>query len=261
MPDLPLAGRGIAITRPAAQAGRLAALIRAQGGSPALFPLLEISPLENYSDFEQAIAQLSGCDWAIFISANAVAFGVPRVLEHGVWPPGVRCAGIGPSTVAALAGFGIDQALVPEQRFDSEGLLALPEMQDMQGRRVMIFRGVGGRELIAETLRARGAEVVFAECYRRRNPQTNTGDLTRLWQNGQLHAIIVTSSEALRNLLDLSMNETPGWLRTTPFFVNHPRIGELANRHGLQVFVAHGSGDEAMLQCLLNQANLGQSHE
>ena len=259
MPDLPLADRGLAVTRPVTQAKKLAALIRAQGGKPILYPLLEVAALEDYSDFEQSIAQLSKCTWAIFISANAVKFGVPRVLEHGAWPSGASCAGIGPSTVAALAGVGIDQVLIPVQHFDSEGLLALPEMHAVAGKRVMIFRGVGGRELIAETLRTRGAEVTFAECYRRRNPQTSLGELAKAWQNGELHAIIVTSSEALRNLLELASNETAEWVRAVPVFANHPRIGALAERHGFQVFVASDPGDEAMLQCLLNQATSEQT--
>ncbi|TSA48487.1 MAG: uroporphyrinogen-III synthase [Nitrosomonadales bacterium] len=259
MPDLPLAGRGIAITRPAAQAQALAALIRAQGGNPILFPLLEILPLQDYTDFEHAIACLNQCDWAIFISANAVEYGVPRVLARGVWPARVRCAGIGPTTAAALGDFGITQVLTPPQRFDSEGLLALPEMQGMAGKRVVIFRGTGGRDLIAKTLRARGAEVIFAECYRRHNPQTDAGDLSRLWQNKQLQAIIVTSSEVLRNLLDLASDGKEAgcadWLRATPLYVSHPRIGELAREHGLQAHMASGPGDEAMLQCLLDQAS------
>jgi uroporphyrinogen-III synthase len=259
MPDLPLTGRGIAVTRPAAQAKKIAALIRAQGGTPILFPLLEVAPMEDYSSFDQAAARLSRCDWAIFISANAVNFGVPRVLEQGAWPVGVRCAGIGPSTVTALAGFGLDQVLVPTQRFDSEGLLALPEMHAVAGKRVMIFRGVGGRELIAETLCARGAEVAYAECYRRRNPQTSLDELAHAWQNMELHAIIVTSSEALRNLFNLATDEAADWVRSVPVFANHPRIGELAAQRGLQAFVATDPGDEAMLQCLLSQATSEQT--
>ena len=234
-------------------------LIRTQGGNPISFPLLEIVPLEDYTAFEHVISSLDDCNWAIFISTNAVEHGLPFVLKSGSWPAKVRCAGVGPSTASALAGFGITQVLVPVQRFDSEGLLALPEMHAVAGMRIVIFRGTGGRELIAETLRARGAKVVYAECYRRRNPQADAGDLPRLWQNNQLHAIIVTSSEALRSLLALAGAGTADWLRATPLYVNHPRIGELVREHGLQVRVASGPGDEAMLQCLLTQANCVQT--
>lgn len=251
MPDQALAGRGIAITRPAEQAQPLAELISGCGGRPILFPLLAIAPLADYTAFDQALANLAACDWAIFISSNAVQQGMPRVLQHSpALPPQLRFAAIGPATAAELHRHGIGQVLTPQDRYDSESLLALPEMQAMQGKRVMIFRGVGGRELLAEALQARGAAVNFAECYRRINPQRNAGDLPRLWQNGQLHALVVTSSEALRNLLRLA--DDAAWLRETLLCVNHPRIAETACDHGLQVAVSAAPGDEAMLQCLIH---------
>lgn len=250
MPELPLAGCGVVITRPAEQSRQLADLVQASGGTPILFPLLAIAPLQDYSACDAIIATLDRCDWAIFISTNAVQQGMPRLLQQYARPPvKLRFAAIGPSTAAELARFGVAQVLTPQHRFDSESLLALPEMQAVQGRRIMIFRGTGGRELLAEQLTERGAEVVFAECYRRINPQHETGTLQRLWQNRQLHAVVVTSSEALRNLLDLTGSAE--WLQATPLYVNHRRIADLARSHGLRAAVADGSGDEAMLQCMI----------
>lgn len=249
MPDR-LSGCGIVITRPIEQAQKLADLTRHEGGQPILFPLLAIAPLEDERDYLAALEHLQECDWAIFISSNAVQQGMPRLLErYPQWPSSLRFAAIGPATASELLRFGVTQVLTPLDRFDSENLLALPEMQDVKGKRIMIFRGVGGRELLAEQLQVRGAEVAFAECYRRVNPQQNAGDLPRLWQNKQLHAIVVTSSEALRNLIALAGDAE--WLRNTPICVNHPRIGELAQRHGLEVAVAAAPGDEGMLNCLI----------
>lgn len=251
MPDQVLAGCGIAITRPAEQAQPLAELVSGCGGRPFLFPLLAIAPLDDYSAFERTLAGLAACDWAIFISSNAVQQGLPRLLQrYPVLPPQLRFAAIGPATAAELHRQGVGQVLVPQDRYDSESLLALPEMQAMRGKRVMIFRGVGGRELLAETLQGRGAEVAFAECYRRINPQQDASDLARLWQNGKLHALVVTSSEALRNLLRLA--DGAQWLRETLLCVNHPRIAETALEQGLQVAVSEAPGDEAMLQCLIH---------
>ncbi|HQR60355.1 MAG TPA: uroporphyrinogen-III synthase [Methylophilaceae bacterium] len=251
MPEHALAGHGIAITRPVDQARQLTELIAGQGGQPILFPLLAIAPLDDYSAFDQIIARLDLFDWAIFISSNAVQQGMPRVVKDGrPLPPKLHFAAIGPSTAAELARFGVTPVLTPSERFDSEHLLALPEMQQVRGQRIVIFRGQGGRDLLAAQLRACGAEVVFAECYRRINPQTDTGDLPRLWQNNQLHAIVVTSSEALRNLIDLAGNTE--WLKSTLLCVNHPRIAELAQHHGLRVALAEQPGDEAMLQCLMS---------
>lgn len=249
MPDA-LSGCGVVITRPIDQAHTLANLILNEGGHPVLFPLLAIAPLEDSSEFQAALEALDTCDWAIFISSNAVQQGMPAVLQRfPQLPATLRFCAIGPSTKAELEACGAKHVLTPETRFDSESLLALPEMQSVQGQRIMIFRGVGGRELMAEQLQARGANVRFAECYRRINPQADANDLMRLWQNSQLDAIVVTSSEALRHLVALA--GTADWLKDTLICVNHPRIGELAQQHGLHVAVAGAPGDIGMLNCLI----------
>lgn len=240
---------GIAITRPIAQATQLSALISANGGEPISFPLIDIAPLQDYSLFNHTISALETCDWAIFISSNAVQYGMPRVLaQFKALPPQLRLAAIGPVTAHELKQFGIAQILIPKNRFDSESLLTLPEMQSMQHKQVMIVRGVGGREVLADTLKERGAKVIFAECYQRVNPQTNCLQLEQLWKNQQLQAIVVTSSEAMRYLLAMTRNGSDDWIQNIQIFVNHARIAEEAI--GLQVTVAGAPGDHAMLACL-----------
>lgn len=246
-----LQGRHIAITRPENQAKRLSALITAAGGTPVDFPLIAISGLEDYQAFETEIAQLPAQDMLIFISSNAVQHAMPRLLaKFPLWPQRTQCAAIGPVTAAELGQFGIQQVLQPEQRFDSESLLAMDEMRAVQGKHIMIVRGVGGRELLADTLRQRGAQVSFAECYRRINPQSNTDKLQGLWQNGHLDSLVVTSSEAMRHLLALTANGSAEWLRNCTIYVNHARIAELPQNLGLRVLVADAPGDDAMLHCL-----------
>lgn len=252
-PDLTLKGYGIAITRPEGQAGKLTELIKTAGGEPFAFPLIAIAPLTDYSEFEAQLKNLSQDDWAIFISSNAVQNGMPRVMKHGI-PISLRFAAIGPVTAAELQAFGVKNVLTPLQRFDSEALLALPEMQQVEGKRFVIFRGLGGREVLADTLKTRGAHVRFAECYQRINPQADAKPLQTLWQNQQLHAIVVTSSEALRHLLALGATED--WLKAVPICVNHARIAEEAASHGLHVAIAGAPGDEAMLQCLKDSLSL-----
>lgn len=252
MPEKPLRGCGIAITRPAGQATHLSELILAEGGQPILFPLIAIAPLADYSTFEQALAELKHYDWAIFISSNAVQNAMPRLLDRlGSIPKNLRFAAIGPMTAAELAKFGVTDTLTPQGRFDSESLLALPEMQAVTNKKVMIFRGSGGREVLADTLKARGALVDFAECYRRVNPQIDAGDLPVLWQNKQLHAVVITSSEAMRHLLDIADDGKAAWIQNVTLCVNHQRIAELPLRLGLHVAIAAAPRDEAMLQCLM----------
>jgi uroporphyrinogen-III synthase len=244
---LPLAGVHIAVTRPPEQATKLNAAITAAGGAVISFPLLDIASLSDLTAFHAAVTPLSQFDWAIFISSNAVQYGMP-LLQQASFAPTLKFAAIGPATASALRAFGVAEVLTPKDRFDSESLLALPELQQMQGQRVLIVRGVGGREVLADTLKQRGAEVVFGECYRRVNPQENAAILSQAYAQGQLQAIIITSSEALRFLLDLAGNSD--WLKAVPLFVNHDRIAEQAVAYGLTVASAGQPGDEAMLQLL-----------
>ena len=258
-----LTGIGIAITRPIDQAKKLSALITQAGGMPILFPLIEITPLNDYGQFDAVINDIKDYDWAIFISSNAVQNGMPRLLKQGI-PPNLKFAAIGPVTASELQSFGVKDVLTPlshvqdgdesKVRFDSESLLALPEMTNVFSKKILIIRGVGGRDVLAETLKARGAQVTFAECYQRINPQTNCDLLAQLWAEKKLHGIVVTSSEAMRHLLDLADNSE--WLKNVILFVNHARIAELPSKKGFKVIVADELGDDAMLEKLFNNSAL-----
>ncbi len=254
-PDQLLSSLHIAVTRPVDQAKNLCAAIEQHGGVAIEFPLIAVSALEDYQIFEQVITQLDMKDWAIFISTNAVDFALPRVLKkYGTLPQQLRFAAIGHQTAQALRNYGVDNILIPQGRYDSETLLALPEMQHVADKTIAIFRGVGGRELMAETLKTRGAQVYFAECYHRINPQKNTQPLNTLWQQHKLDAVVVTSSEAMRYLLTMAAQEP--WLPNITLCVNHERIAEQPRQLGLKVLVAEAPGDEAMLHCLSQLVNM-----
>jgi uroporphyrinogen-III synthase len=247
--DKPLRNIGIAITRPVAQATKLAQLIQKAGGNTISFPLIDITPLDDYSQFEAVISNIAAYDWILFISSNAVQNSLPRLLAHGI-PSHLKFAAIGPTTALTLNEFGIKNVLIPSgNRFDSESLLSLPEMLDMKGKKVMIVRGVGGRDVLANTLTERGAQVTFAECYQRINPQTNSNVLTQAFHDGQLHALVITSSEAMRYLL--SMAGKAAWLRHVTLCVNHARVAEEAIKAGLTVKIASAPSDEAMFASLV----------
>ena len=249
MTNKPLIGIVIAITRPIDQAKKLSALITDAGGTPILFPLIEITPLIYYSQFEAVIQHINDYDWAIFISSNAVQNGMPRLIKHGI-PHTLKFAAIGPVTATELQNFGVKEVLVPKDRFDSESLLTMPEMTSVAGKKILIVRGVGGRDVLADTLKARGAQVTFAECYQRINPQTNCDLLAQLYAEKKLHGIVITSSEAMRHLLNLAGDAE--WLQNIILFVNHARIAELPLQMGLKVLVADAPGDETMINILLN---------
>ncbi|MGJ8619077.1 MAG: uroporphyrinogen-III synthase [Methylophilaceae bacterium] len=245
----PLRNIGVAITRPAGQATKLTQLIQQAGGNVIAFPLIVITPLDDYAQFEAIIRNIADYDWILFISSNAVQNSMPRLLARGI-PNHLQFAAIGPTTAQTLNDFGIQNVLIPNgNRFDSESLLSLPKMHDMQGKKVMLVRGVGGRDVLANTLTERGAQVIFAECYQRVNPQSNCNALKQAFKNGQLHAIVVTSSEAMRYLL--AMAGDSAWLKQVTLCVNHARVAEEPIKMGLSVKVADAPGDEAMMECLI----------
>jgi uroporphyrinogen-III synthase len=256
-PELVLTNVGVAITRPVNQAKKLTQLIQAAGGTVIPFPLIEITALTDYTAFEQVITNIADYDWILFISSNAVENSMPRLVKQSI-PKHLKFAAIGPTTAQTLGEFGINEVLIPYShqkdgdkhtvRFDSESLLSLPEMQNMQGKKVMIVRGISGRDVLANTLTARGAQITFAECYQRINPQTNCAALEQAFAKQQLHSIVVTSSEAMRYLMDLA-GET-NWLKQVTLYVNHARVAELPMQMGLQVKVADAPGDEAMLAAI-----------
>lgn len=245
----PLAGKTIVVTRPRAQAGPLAAAIAALGGEPLIFPLLEISPAVDKQPLAAAVARLAEYSLAVFISPNAVDHALPAILAEGPWPVGLQPAAVGQGTVKALAAHGVSGCVAPAERFDSEALLALPELsaERVAGRRVAIFRGDGGRELLADTLRARGAEVDCITCYRRSGPAEGVAPLLAAWRAGSLDALTVSSSEGLRYLVDLLDAEGRSYLQETPVFVPHARIADNARALGLSNIILTGVADAGIL--------------
>lgn len=249
----PLAGRCIVVTRPREQAATLADAICAAGGEVLRFPLLEIAPADDPASLKAAAQQLSDYTLAVFVSPNAVAHALPVLLACQPWPANLRPAAVGPGTANVLAEQGIPGCLLPAQRFDSEGLLALPELaaEAMAGQRVVIFRGDGGRELLADTLRERGASVDCVTCYRRSGPTHGYAPLFDAWQAGRLDAIVVSSSEGLRYLVDGLGASGRQWLEATPLFVPHARIAEIAAELGLTRVELTGATDRGLLDGLL----------
>jgi uroporphyrinogen-III synthase len=246
----PLSGKAIVVTRPAHQAARQAELIRAAGGRAILFPVIEIVEVEDLQPLLALIDRLDEFDFAIFISPNAVNKAMNLIKARRALPPHLKLAAIGRGGVRELKHFGITSVMAPAARFDSEALLELPALRDIAGKRIVIFRGDGGRELLGDTLAARGAAIEYAECYRRGRPQLDAAPLLKAWARNELHAVISTSSEGLHNLFDLVGKLGQTWLRKTPLFVPHPRIEQTARELGVATVVLTAQGDEGLVEGL-----------
>lgn len=250
----------VVITRPLAQATELADRIVALGREAIVFPLLDISPLADDGGLRAALADLDRYAMVAFVSPNAID-AVFRIVDK--WPPQVALAVVGEGSRQALARHGVTDANArifrPKdvRRTDSQTLLEVLDMGALRGKTVLVVRGETGRELLADTLRAAGVEVIPIAAYRRTMPELDEQRRT------QLRALlaanndwIVTSSEALRNLVTMTEQvagqEGLDRLRRQRLFVPHARIEESARMLDFDHVILTASGDESLfaaLQC------------
>ena len=243
-----LHGLSIVLTRPAGQTALIAARIRAAGGEVLTLPLLDIIPPTEAVVPEVLQAQMARADEVVFISPNAVRMAL-QVLPAADWPPDCGLVAVGQGTARALREAGVARVRAPVDGADSEAVLAMPAFQHVEGRRVLLVRGEGGRELLAQSLSVRGAQVEHAVVYRRR---ARPPCVSSLRQHERL-LFVVTSSEALRTLAGAAQSaDDAAWLKRQTWVFAHPRIARLAETLGLnRGMIAPSPEDDAVFAALL----------
>lgn len=255
--DAPLAGIRALVTRPAGQAAALAQAIRAAGGFALELPLLEIEPLgaDDHAGRAALAATLDALDRyaiAIFVSSNAVRMLLAELQRAARSVPAtLRCVAVGGATARCLREAGIDCS-AGAAAMDSEELLAHPALAAVGGQRIVIFRGVGGREHLARELAARGARVDCCALYRRRAPALAPGELPALLARERIDALLLSSGEGLANLLALLGEEAAGTIAARIAVVTPgERVAALARAAGFtNVHAAVNATDVAMLAAL-----------
>jgi uroporphyrinogen-III synthase len=246
---LPLDGVTVVVTRPAAQAGRFLELARAAGAACIPYPTLQIDRIDLNRATRARLASRAW-DWAVFTSANAV----DSALEQCPLPLATRHAAVGKATARALEQRGVKVDARPASA-SSEGLLELPEFAVPAGCGVLLVKGSGGRELLRDALRARGAEVLELEVYRRSVATPTEAAKSELHQAlssaGPL-VVAATSAEVLKSLLDQVAGTAGTRLRSRTLLVPGPRVAATAAQLGWtgRVVEAATAEDEAMLDAL-----------
>ncbi len=253
---LPLAGLSVLLTRPAGQADKLAAAIQGLGGRVTQLPLLAIEPITERIAVERLktfIMALDNYDAAIFISTNAATLGLEWIESY--WPQlpvGLEAYAVGPGTAEILR-----QLPWPvhcsETGVTSEHLLALPGLQDVAGKRIALFRGQGGRELLAETLRERGARVDYLEIYQRRVPEYSREVVLKMIEDNAINAVIATSQQIFDSFVALLSVKGgfPQTLQSLCVIVPSQRVRDHALAAGFKkVIDAGGADDKAVLTSL-----------
>ncbi len=244
-----LKGLRVLVTRPAAQADKLVSLLEQQGAAPVLFPLIEIKAIDASS---WPIIDWRKIDWLIFVSRNAVQHfcaGLAKKL-----PARLPCVAVGNGTAQAMRDQGLTVSLKPEISNGSEGLLTLPEMQQLNDQKIVIVRGQGGRELLADTLQARGASIRYIEVYRRQLPKVSIAQ-----KNAALETdiLLATSVQSVANLLRIFAG-TKEQMSAKPLIVLSERIKQYALAQGFSdIVVTDNASDEAIMQRL---TEIGAEH-
>jgi uroporphyrinogen-III synthase len=242
-----LSGKRVLITRPAGQAEQLARLVREAGGEPVSVPAIEILPLADPLPFHALSQRLDTFDLAIFVSRNAVRSAL-ALLGSRAWPARLRTATVGQGGREELERRGFSGVITPESQADSEALLAEPALQQVQGWRIVIFRGDSGRQVLGDELAKRGAAVEYAACYRRVRPAG--GELAAAWARG-VDAVTISSAEGLENVIDMLGEGALRKLGSVALFVSHERVARKARRRGLERAIVAGPRDAQMAAALV----------
>ncbi len=252
--DCSLGGAGILVTRPRGQAESLCRLIETHQGSPLRFPAVEISPPRDREKTRAKLSSIEDYDLLIFVSVNAVVRGL-GFMGSSPLPKNTELAAIGAATARALVDHGYTRVLLPEHGYHSEALLSTPRLHAVAGERILIFRGEGGRPLLGDTLRQRGASIDYAEVYRRHCPKLPRPVEALPWFSA-LDLVIATSTQIIDNLLILFGPELKRQLLAYPLVVVSKRIGEHAIAQGFhQVLVADGPDNRSILKALCRWAD------
>jgi uroporphyrinogen-III synthase len=248
-----LSGAHVLVTRPKHQAENLSRLIEERGGIAVRFPTLDIVPRDG-DEIKYSLMNLDRFQWVIFISANAVNFALKANSGKIGRTEFVRFAAVGQSTARAMKMAGLPVDLMPENGYNSEALLAMPQLQQVEGQNILIVRGEGGREQLATMLRSRGAEVNYLEVYKRIIPRIDNSPVMELLAQHRLDVITVTSAEALQNLSLMlgEKNNNNKLLSLIPLVVVSDRIGYIAADMGFnRITVTDSPIDTAILETVI----------
>lgn len=223
----PLRGLRVLVTRPLEQAEQLAAMIEAHGGEPRVLPSIAIEPVApTQSYLEQRF------DWVVFVSANAVRHGSTLCRAEMA----TKVAAIGRATARALQAAAWRVDVVPPAPSTSETLLNSVEFTASANERVLIVRGMGGRDVLDRALIERGAAVESLTVYRRM-PATYTAvereQFECEWLESGFDIVTATSAETLTHLYEQLGASGRTLLRQVPLLVVSPRVAESARTLGL----------------------------
>ena len=257
MPSV-LKGQVILNTRPRHQQVELTALLEREGARVLSFPVIEIELAENDALRQRLTRDIGLYDLLLFVSRNAVE-GAFQLIDMARLATGTSFGVIGGATLQALANRieNLDHCLVAGEPYNSEALLEAEALQLVAGKRIMIFRGQQGRNLLGDELAARGAEVDYCEVYRRELPRCDLSAFNHLVDDGFPTLAILTSNEGMHNLFELVDAAAAERIRQIPWLLISERMRESALKlgHNAPIVIAQSASDEGIQQTICEWAD------
>lgn len=248
-----LHGLRVLNTRPLLQSQELNQCITMAGGLPISCPAMNIGSPDQ--DWLHLLPNLNDVQQAIFVSANAVTYSIPVLLEKKLaWPEHILVTAVGKGTALALASRQLRVDNIPEIS-DSEHLLMLNSLQAVHNETILLFKGEGGRTLITDTLTERGAKLIELHVYQRLLPDIEHEKLEHWWRDECVDIILFTSQEAIRNVFAMFGGSAQAWLKRTPCLVISERLAQFASKSGMHNIVI--CTPDTIMEAL-NQFNQGR---
>ncbi len=239
----PLFGKRVLVTRPREQAAELVDLLESMGAEAVEAPMIRILPPEDFSSLDAACQRIASFDWIVFSSANAVEIFIRRLLAtpHDLRElKGVKLCAVGLATAARLGRYGLKVDLTPAE-FRGEALArAISDTADVRGLRFLLPRADIGREIVAEELRMRGADVTEVVAYRTVVEPEREGepDIYGMLLERRIDVVTFTSPSAVRSFVNaLGAEPAADLLRTTVVASIGPVTAEAATRCNIQTTV------------------------
>lgn len=251
----PLEGYAILVTRPEEQAHGLIDEIEKQGGLAVFAPMIAIRPLGDTPESRAAIDRLADYHVVIFISRNAADLGMQLIESRDKSLVGRQVYAVGVGTGARLKELGVAGVHTPKGEFSSEGLLKMPGLSahEIEGKRVLIMRGAGGREVLAHGLQQRGAHVDYCEVYERIVPPQPLGEVLKKYEVSKPDIVCITSLEAVTNLAEKIDQEGLELLYDVPLLVVGARTAHEVERLGFTEppVVVENPGEQSIVEALI----------
>lgn len=248
----------VLVTRPAAQASEWVQQLRTAGLLAEALPLMAIAPAADGAAVAAAWASLPAQALVVFVSPNAAAHFFAAKPAPTQWPQTVLAASPGPGTTKVLRELGVSHIVEPAAdapQFDSEALWQQLSAHDWAGRQVLVVRGEGGRDWLADKLREHGARLSFVAAYRRAAPQWSAAEHALLGEalaQPAQHLWFFSSSEAIDHLQALAPQADWSGARAV---ATHPRIAERARRLGVGRVIEARPSLGAVVACIQSIAS------